>query len=249
MRYPHDNFPESWSLTAGYEFGDKTVYGFHDGLDVNNRLGGNSDLGLPIYAEADGVIVLVHHHVGEPTFGHHFFLKVEGPWGVRFMHHGHCGNIYVNVGDIVKEGQLVATIGRSGTEYAHDHWAVCKELTGDNVANTQEELNRLWEDPIQFIEKWKGGILTPVEEDMVNETYINDNIRAICGTDGSKDEVAAWLKRFEDGSTNTYDFPKELLNSDSRPKDLWPTVWGLSDNLSLTDYTVKELASAIIAKA
>lgn len=48
MRYPVDNYKTEWNGTAGYGFGAKTSYGFHDGVDINDNLGGNSDLGKPL---------------------------------------------------------------------------------------------------------------------------------------------------------------------------------------------------------
>lgn len=168
MRFPHNNFPQDWSLTAGYDFGDPTSYGFHDGIDVNDKGGGDSDLGKPIFAEADGIVDLIHNHTAKNTFGNHYFLKVEGPWGVRWFHHAHCQQIFVKQGEFVKEGQLIAKIGNSGTPYAHDHWACCKELVvdnRDNVANSEAELNRYWEDPYEFIKKWQSVIINPMDQD------------------------------------------------------------------------------------
>lgn len=178
MRYPHNNFPQDWSLTAGYEFNDITSYGRHDGQDVNDKKGGDSDLGQPIFAEADGVIDLIHNHTSKPTFGNHYFLRIEGPWGTRWMHHGHCLEIYSKQGDKVKEGQLIAKIGKSGTDYSHDHWSCCKQITGDNVANSVAELNQYWEDPIKFVEKWKDVILDdmpPYLKGLFNENGLDIN--------------------------------------------------------------------------
>ena len=147
MRYPYDNFPEDWNTEAGYNFGDPTSYGFHDGFDINDKLGGNSDLGKPIYAIADGEITSIHTHTSKPTFGNHVHYLIKGDWGERYIHHAHCQEIFVKIGDFIKEGQKIATIGNSGTEYAHDHWACKKQPTGvDGLATTKERL-ALWEDP------------------------------------------------------------------------------------------------------
>ena len=62
MRFPHAGFPEQWSLTAGLGFGAKTSYGYHEAQDINDKGGGDSDLGKSIYAEADGIITSVHFH-------------------------------------------------------------------------------------------------------------------------------------------------------------------------------------------
>jgi len=43
-----------------------------------------------------------------------------------FHHHGHCKNIVVKVGDIIDVGQLIGYVGKTGTDYAHDHYEVSK---------------------------------------------------------------------------------------------------------------------------
>src|SRR3990167_8210124 len=141
MRYPYNNFPGDWNLNAGFAFGDKVEYGYHDGWDINDKGGGNSDLGKPIFAIADGVVTSVHKHTNMPTFGNHLHYQIDGSWGTRFVHHGHCLEVLVKEGDKVKEGQVIANIGKSGTLFAHDHWALKKKLTGiDSVAHNIKEL-------------------------------------------------------------------------------------------------------------
>lgn len=160
MRYPVDNFKTEWNGTAGYGFNAVTNYGRHDGVDLNDNNGGNSDLGKPLYAVSAGIISSVHRHA--TGFGNHFLLRIEGKWGARWIHYAHCKDILVSDGQFVPEGQKIATVGNSGTTYAHCHFACLKKLTNiDNVANTLAELNDLWEDPIKFIEanmKNEGGV-------------------------------------------------------------------------------------------
>ena len=151
MIYPVQNFKTEWNGTAGYGFNAKTSYGFHDGVDLNDNQGGNSDLGKPLYAISAGIISTIHKHT--TGFGNHFLLRIEGKWGTRWIHYAHCKDIFVVDGQFVPEGFKIATVGNSGTTYAHCHFACIKKLTNsDNVANTQAELNDLWEDPIKFIE-------------------------------------------------------------------------------------------------
>ena len=140
------------NTTAGYGFGAPTNYGFHEAADINGNGGGNADLGIPIHAIADGEVTSVHNHTTKPTFGNHIHYKIDGIWGTRYVHHAHCQTILKKVGDKVKEGEIIATIGNSGTEWAHDHFAIKKEPTGiDGIATTKELLKK-WEDPIAFIE-------------------------------------------------------------------------------------------------
>lgn len=163
MRYPVDNFKTLWRSAFG--FGESTDYGFHEAEDLNLRTAGNSDLGQKLFAISDGTIKSVHSHAGIPTFGKHLFLEIKGKWGTRWAHYSHCDNIYVKTGDTVKEGDLVATVGLSGTTSAHCHFAIVKKWTQeDNVANSKPELDN-WESPFEFIEKYiKESEVTPVDK-------------------------------------------------------------------------------------
>jgi hypothetical protein len=151
MIYPVENFRKNWNLTAGYGFGAPTDYGFHEAWDINDNGGGDSDLGKPVYAVSDGVISSVHSH--SAGFGNHIHLKVETEEGTRWFHYAHLEKIFCAQDQIVKEGQLLGTVGKSGTVYAHLHFACKKQPTGiDGIAKTKEDLLK-WEDPIAFIER------------------------------------------------------------------------------------------------
>lgn len=162
MRFPVDNYLTEWNNTAGYSFGDTTSYGFHEGDDINDNGGGDSDLGKPLYAIADGIVVGVHSHSTIPTFGKHFFIQINGAWGTRFVHYAHCNEIFITEGQQVKEGQKVATLGKSGTQYAHCHFAIKTKANGmDTIANTKAQLDDAWEDPIKFIKTYSGSVSQP----------------------------------------------------------------------------------------
>lgn len=161
MRYPVDNFKAEWNMTAGYGFGAVTSYGRHDGTDLNKNGGGDIELGAPIYAIANGKLVYYHtsSHPGK-NFGYHTVYRIDGPWGVRWVHNAHMeSDALIGVQD-VKEGQRIGRVGKSGTQYAHDHFAIFKVDPAalragiDTVAQNDQELNAWWEDPIKFIEKW-----------------------------------------------------------------------------------------------
>ena len=163
MRFPVDNYYKEWKNLAGNQYGQVINANYiHEGLDINDNGGGNSDLGKPICAIASGIISTIHRHT--TGFGNHFLLRIEGAWGTRWIHYAHCKDILVTEGQFVSEGQKIATVGNSGTTYAHLHFACIKKLTNiDNVANTKAELDDLWEDPIKFIEKNMGGGVKPVD--------------------------------------------------------------------------------------
>src|SRR3990167_1693838 len=180
MRFPVSNYRTEWNITAGFGFAAKTDYGSHEAVDLNDNSGGNSDLGKPLYAIADGVVTSVHNHTAVTSFGKHIHIQIDGPWGTRYVHYAHCNEILVEVGDSVKEGQKIATVGNSGTVLAHCHFAIKKEPTGiDAIAKTLDDLKK-WEDPIAFIEQWMDDTL-PVKksdfENLVRKSTITDKVR------------------------------------------------------------------------
>ena len=160
MRYPVNNFKTEWNSTAGYGFGVQTTYGFHEGVDINDNNGGDSDLGKEIYAIANGELVY-YHAAKHPTtgFGYHSVYKIQGPWGTRWVHQAHCLSDLTPAPKAITENERIARVGKSGTTYAHIHFAIFKvdpvtlPFSIDTLAKTQQQLNDWWEDPIAFIER------------------------------------------------------------------------------------------------
>ena len=132
----------------------------HYGEDWNGRKGGNSDLGDPVYAIADGVVT--------------FSANVRGAWGnvvltrhayrdpssgkVKYVDtlNGHLDRIMVKLGQVVKRGQQIGTIGSNAGMYpAHLHFEMRHNITlglhRSGVPNTMEH----WVDPTQFIQKYR----------------------------------------------------------------------------------------------
>ena len=122
----------------------------HLGDDWNANTGGNTDLGDPIFAIANGVVSKAY----DADYG----------WGniIRIVHklpdgtlveslYAHCDTIMVEVGDIVKKGDQIGTIGDAhGAYYAHLHFElrakVGMPLGGGYSSNTTGYL-----DPTEFI--------------------------------------------------------------------------------------------------
>lgn len=148
----------------GYAFGAKTSYGYHGGIDYNGEGAGDSDLGLPIFCIAEGEVTSIHEHPNKydkqgkiiDDWGKHLHYKIEGPWGVRYIHYAHCQEILVKSGEKIKEGQIIARVGKTGTSSAHLHWEIKKVSNHlDSVPKTKPELDSIWEDPEAFIKQWK----------------------------------------------------------------------------------------------
>jgi len=102
-------------------FGSQRVYkggeagAYHSGIDIAPRAGS------PIAAPADGVVVLA----AEQAFsleGHLLIIDHGGGLDSAFLH---CDTLAVKVGDQVRQGQFVGTVGMTGRATGpHLHWSV-----------------------------------------------------------------------------------------------------------------------------
>lgn len=134
-------------------FGNKD----HLGEDWNGHGGGNSDLGDPVYAIADGAV---------------YWAKVNGgSWGniVRLIHnigtndqpkyieslYAHLDEILVTEGQEVIRGQEIGTIGDANGHYpAHLHLEIRKNInTPVGKAYTKDTIGFHYVKPLPFIEK------------------------------------------------------------------------------------------------
>lgn len=175
MRYPagkdYKDYLNNWYIAQG--FGAKTSYGLHEGIDLNLKTGGDTDLGQPLYCIADGEVTSAHEHA--TGFGKHLHISHKGEWGTVFSHYAHCQEIKVKVGDLVKEGQVIATLGKSGTEAAHLHFAIKKQPTGVDAVVKDATALLMWENPTEFLNTWGGNMTNELQEclrmhgELVNE--------------------------------------------------------------------------------
>jgi murein DD-endopeptidase MepM/ murein hydrolase activator NlpD len=132
----------------------------HFGDDWNGRGGGDTDLGAPVYSIADGIV----------TFAH----DVQGGWGnvvlVRYAYrdpadgkvkfidalYGHLHRIMTKVGDKVKRGQQIGTIGSNRGMYAaHLHFEIRHNITIGMGRNSVPPTFEHWADPTAFINKYR----------------------------------------------------------------------------------------------
>ena len=161
MRYPvgilgnETEFKKYWYLAQRFNSPPG-----HDGVDINLQTGGNTDLGEPLYAIADGSIRYIHNHHPDKLFGLHFALEIQGPWGIRWAHYAHCDpKDFPQEPQVVREGQMIARLGKTGTQLAHLHFSILKvepDTIGGihTVSYAYKTLMAYWEDPVKFFEKW-----------------------------------------------------------------------------------------------
>lgn len=119
--FPVGNGGGGKANARGYYIAQKYLQNRHLGDDFNANTGGNTDLGDPVYAVANGFVS--------------FAEDLRGGWGntVRVVHrhpvgdmveslYAHLDEIHVNPGEFVKRGDQIGTIGTAhGMYLAHLH--------------------------------------------------------------------------------------------------------------------------------
>ncbi len=122
------DFPVGKPNAKGYYNAQSFGKNNHLGDDWNAVTGGNSDLGDPIYAVANGYI--------------NFAEDIKGGWGkvIRVWHltingkiveslYAHCDQILISKGEFIKKGQKIGTIGNADGQYlAHLHFEMRDDI-------------------------------------------------------------------------------------------------------------------------
>lgn len=131
----------------------------HLGDDLNGIGGENSDLGDPIYAVADGVVLLARE--GGPGWGNVIIMlhAIEEKGARRYVqsYYAHCNTILVHAGDEVRRGQRIGTVGTGGGRYfAHLHLEM-RELITPFIGAGYRKKTDGWLNPSDFIAKHRGA--------------------------------------------------------------------------------------------
>lgn len=168
MAYPVGNgtkedFDNNWYIAQGH--GDKTSYGYHDGLDINLKSSGDTDLGQPVKAIKDWV-KRYYHFGSHPIsgFGIHYVYEISTKNGTRWIHCAHNQkNPEIGALSSGKAGDILSHIGKSGRPRnelpAHLHIACFKVDPQnlpkgiDTIATSKKQLDDWWEDPLQYFEE------------------------------------------------------------------------------------------------
>jgi len=132
----------------------------HFGEDWNGRGGGNTDLGDPVYSTANGIVVwaydvrggwgnvvIIRHAYRDPKTGQ-----------VRYCDslYGHMHQMLAKVGQQVKRGDKIGTIGSNRGMYAaHLHFEIRHNLSIGMYRNNVTSDYTNWADPTQFIQKYR----------------------------------------------------------------------------------------------
>ena len=106
-------------------FGDRyEYYQAHYDAAGHNGLDFGLAAGSPIYATADGIVTMA----GDDTLGYGLFCRLYHPSLRLGSLYAHCSELLVAEGDIVQQGQQIATVGSTGNSTgAHCHWELCAQ--------------------------------------------------------------------------------------------------------------------------
>jgi murein DD-endopeptidase MepM/ murein hydrolase activator NlpD len=109
---------------------NETRGGHHTGDDLNGIGGMNTDLGDPVFAAADGLVV--YSGIPSPGWGRVLVLSHRLPDGKAFQTmYAHLQRIDVPLGSLVGRGQTIGAVGGAEGIYpAHLHYEI---RTGDGV--------------------------------------------------------------------------------------------------------------------
>lgn len=132
---------------------------FHLGDDLNGIGGENSDLGDPIFAVADGRVLLTRE--AGPGWGNVIIVlhayRENGKRKYVQSFYGHVQKILVAPHEIVRRGQQIATVGTANGKYfAHLHFEMREFVTPFIGAGYRRDTHG-WFDPSAFIRSHRGA--------------------------------------------------------------------------------------------
>jgi hypothetical protein len=131
----------------------------HLGDDLNGIGGEDSDLGDPVFAVADGTVLVARD--GGPGWGNILIvLHAYRDGGARKYvqsYYAHLQSMLVTAGEPVKRGQQIATVGTAnGRYFAHLHFEMREFLTPYIGAGYRKD-TRGWLNPNKFIRSHRGA--------------------------------------------------------------------------------------------
>lgn len=225
----------------------------HLGEDWDGNGGGNTDLGDPVYAVAAGVVV--HAADLRSTWGNvliirHAFRNSGGKIEMVDSLYAHLNEIRVKMNQIVKRGEVVATIGSNhGMYVAHLHLEMHKNLAmGPNRGGFAHDYSNFYS-PTQFIESHRTlpGSFSRVEIPI--NTFHSEPGPAIAETGGVTSgrtkgglhSLSIPVYRGSDAPVSSYrpgsgaNVPPPTGISTADPEDFWSRVKSKLKNGGLTD--------------
>ncbi|WP_176847380.1 peptidoglycan DD-metalloendopeptidase family protein, partial [Roseicitreum antarcticum] len=178
-----ENDGDGFYVAFGFDEPNPDIGGSrHLGVDWNGEGGGNTDLGAPVHAIGNGIVVAVISNQGTATtgFGNYIVLRhdlpeptlINGQW-VTQVHslYAHLDTVSaLSVGQQLGIGTQIGTLGRSGyADVAHLHL----EITIGNVLPTDDDgynpsgAPSGWVDPVAFVNERLSAAASTTNTDML----------------------------------------------------------------------------------
>lgn len=153
----------------------------HLGEDWNGKGGGDTDLGDPIYAVANGLVLYAQNFGkgwGNVVIIRHVFDE-GGQRKIVDSLYGHLDQIQTRYGQHVRRGQQIGTMGTGGGLYdAHLHFEIRKDLRVGMARHRFPRDDRTYWSPTDFIAaRRRLAVSAPSVEIPVN-TYVPYNVTA-----------------------------------------------------------------------
>jgi hypothetical protein len=131
----------------------------HLGDDLNGIGGEDSDLGDPVYAVADGQVIVARE--GGPGWGNVIIVlhayRENGRRQFIQSFYGHLQTILIAPHELVRRGQQIATVGTGDGNYlAHLHFEM-REFTTPFIGAGYRKDTRGWVNPSVFIQTHRGA--------------------------------------------------------------------------------------------
>jgi hypothetical protein len=142
---------------------------WHTGEDWNGLGGGDSDLGDPVHATANGQVIASDYYT--PSWGNIVFIQHQMPNGDNvWSQYAHLRERSVAAGDYVARGQRLGTIGKGQGNYpAHLHFEIRRrQLEPDTWGLSRAQVLACYAHPTEFIKTHRPGMVrvqVTVEED------------------------------------------------------------------------------------
>lgn len=161
------DFPCGWPDGNGYYvaagLAEETYYrrfgAWHTGEDWNGLRYGDTDLGDPVHAVANGVVVVSDYF--PPSWGNIILIEHHMSNGDRvWSQYAHLLERWVAMGYTVKRGQQVGTIGKGHENRypAHLHFEIRRrELEADAWGLRRDQVLRWYAHPTEFINAHRPG--------------------------------------------------------------------------------------------
>lgn len=132
----------------------------HFGEDWNGRGGGDTDLGDPVYTCGSGIVTFAHNvrqGWGKVVLIRHAY-RDPSSGKIKFADslYGHLDRMSVKVGQKVKRGDQIGTIGSNYGMYpAHLHFEIRHNIKIGMQRNSVSPSYTNWADPTAFIKKYR----------------------------------------------------------------------------------------------